>query len=265
MDNFIFGQYSPGDSFIHRLDPRNKLFLTILIIVASLLIHSWVSPLILLLVCAFAIQTSHVGWHFLIHGIKFFIHMILLTSLLQLLLSRSGKVYWYFWIFNISSFGAHIAIMSFFRFIIAIIISMLFLLTTSPIEISDTISSLLNPLKFIHVPVEDISLTISIALRFVPTMTGEVHRIMDAQKSRGVQFHKGNVIKRIKMSIPIMFPLFINTFKRAEDLASAMILRGYTGNRYRSSIRKMHWHINDTIVFIAIILIIILIFLLIES
>lgn len=244
--NIIFGRYVPGDSFIHKLDPRDKLISTILIIIISFLANSLLSALILGVLCLLALLMSEIRIVFFFRGIRFFLIMIVLTALLQLAFANSGEELFSIGPIKITDLGIKIALLTFFRLSIAIIIATLFTLTTSMIQISDAIGYLIRPLKVFKLPVDDIVLTLSIALRFIPTMIQEISTISDAQKARGSSLNSRSVTKKIKAIIPILLPLFIASVKRAEDLATAMIMRGYTDGKNRTKFRIMKWKNKDT-------------------
>ncbi|WP_395318120.1 energy-coupling factor transporter transmembrane component T family protein [Fructilactobacillus frigidiflavus] len=255
MSNFIFGQYLPGTSLIYRLNPRLKLIAAVLLIIASFLNHIWLGFVILLVVCGIIIQNSQAGWHFFLKGTQFFIYMILLTSIIQVLFSKGGTIFWHWGIFTISSFGVQIAILAFLRFLIAIVILTIYLMTTDPAEIAQTIQGMCSPLKFVGVNLDDIGLVAAIALRFVPTLTDEVLNLRNAQKARGVNFQKRTLIKKIRTNLAILIPLFMSVFRRAEQLAAAMILRGYTDGKHRTHLRQMKWNRVDILILMGTFLI----------
>lgn len=255
MNNFIFGQYLPGKSLLYRLNPSLKLIAAVLLIISSFINHNWIGFIILLGICGLIIQIFHVGWIFFIKGIQFFIYMIFLTSILQVLFSNGGSVYWHWGIFTISSFGMQIATLAFLRFLVAIVILTVYLMTTDPAEIAQTIQGICYPLKFVGVNLDDIGLVAAIALRFVPTLTDEVSNLRDAQKSRGVNFQNHSIIGRIKSNLAIFVPLFMSVFRRAEQLASTMILRGYTDGKQRTHLRQMTWDKIDSLSLIGVVLI----------
>ncbi|WP_395430256.1 energy-coupling factor transporter transmembrane component T family protein [Fructilactobacillus sanfranciscensis] len=256
MNNFIFGQYIPGKSLIYRLNPRLKLIASVLLIIASFINHNLLGFIILLGICGVIIQVSQVGWIFFIKGTQFFIYMIFLTSILQILFSNGGTIYWHYGIFTISSFGLQIASLAFLRFLVAIVILTVYLMTTNPAKIAQTIQGICYPLKFVGVNLDDIGLVTAIALRFVPTLTEEVNNLRNAQKSRGINFEKCSIIKRIKSNIAILVPLFMSVFRRAEQLAATMILRGYTdGNKHRTHIRQSNWSKFDSLILIVVLLV----------
>lgn len=255
MDNFIFGQYFPGSTFIYRLNPTLKLMIVILLIVASFMNQAWIGFVILLGICGLVIQMTQVGWHFFLKGTKFFIYIIFLTSLIQVLFSSGEPIFWHWGIFTISGFGLQIAILAFLRFLIAIVIFTVYLMTTNPVDISQTIQRLCYPLKFVGVNLDDIGLVTVIALRFVPTLTDEVNNIKNAQVARGINYQKRTLAKRINHIITILIPLFMDVFRRAEQLAAAMILRGYTDGKQRTHLRKTKVNKIDWLIFAIVIII----------
>lgn len=262
MNKLIFGRYMPGDSFIHRLDPRAKLLASFYFIGIIFLANNWQTYLLLAIFTLFAVSLSKVDMKFFIRGIRPLIWLILFTVALQVLFTSGGEVYWHWGIFNITQFGVLNGLFIFCRFVLIIFMSTLLTLTTPPLELSDAIEYLLRPLKVIRFPVHEISLMLSIALRFVPTLMDETEKIMNAQRARGVDFGEGSLVQKMKAIIPLLIPLFVSSFNRAEDLATAMEARGYQGGEGRTKYRVLHWHNQDTLVMIAFgLLTVILIFL----
>ncbi|OJG95133.1 cobalt ABC transporter ATP-binding protein [Enterococcus thailandicus] len=252
----------PGDSFIHRLDPRAKLLASFYFIGIIFLANNWQTYLLLALFTLFAVSLSKVDMKFFIRGIRPLIWLILFTVALQVLFTSGGEVYWHWGIFNITQFGVLNGLFIFCRFVLIIFMSTLLTLTTPPLELSDAIEYLLRPLKVVRFPVHEISLMLSIALRFVPTLMDETEKIMNAQRARGVDFGEGSLVQKMKAIIPLLIPLFVSSFNRAEDLATAMEARGYQGGEGRTKYRVLHWHNQDTLVMIAFgLLTVILVFL----
>ncbi|MBO0431005.1 energy-coupling factor transporter transmembrane protein EcfT [Enterococcus sp. DIV0660C] len=248
MNKLIFGRYMPGDSFIHRLDPRAKLLASFYFIGIIFLANNWQTYLLLAVFTLFAVSLSKVDMKFFIRGIRPLIWLILFTVALQVLFTSGGEVYWHWGIFNITQYGVLNGIFIFCRFVLIIFMSTLLTLTTPPLELSDAIEYLLRPLKVVRFPVHEISLMLSIALRFVPTLMDETEKIMNAQRARGVDFGEGNLVQKMKAIIPLLIPLFVSSFNRAEDLATAMEARGYRGGEGRTKYRMLHWHNQDTMV-----------------
>lgn len=246
MNKLIFGRFIPGDSIIHRLDPRAKLVASFYFIGIIFLANNWQSYLLLGLFTLGAVFLSKVDFRFFLRGVRPLIWLILFTVVLQMLFTRGGELYWSWGIFSLSEFGIKNGLFIFCRFILIIFMSTLLTLTTPPLSMSDAIESLLRPLRVIHVPVHEIALMLSIALRFVPTLMDETEKIMNAQRARGVDFNEGGLIQKMKAIVPLLIPLFVSSFNRAEDLATAMEARGYRGGEGRSKFRVLKWGSIDT-------------------
>lgn len=250
MNKLIFGRYIPGDSIIHRLDPRAKLVASFYFIGIIFLANNWQSYLFLAIFTLGAIMLSKVDLSFFIRGVRPLIWLISFTVILQMLFTRGGTLYWSWGIFSLSEYGIQNGLFIFCRFILIIFMSTLLTLTTPPLSMSDAIESLLGPFRVVHVPVHEIALMLSIALRFVPTLMDETEKIMNAQRARGVDFGEGNLIQKVKAVVPLLIPLFVSSFNRAEDLATAMEARGYRGGEGRSKYRVLKWAGRDTAVII---------------
>jgi energy-coupling factor transport system permease protein len=199
----------------------------------------------------FAVFLSKISLIFFLRGVRPLILLIIFTVALQMLFTRGGTLYWSWGVFSLSSYGIQNGLFIFCRFVLIIFMSTLLTLTTPPLSMSDAIESLLNPLKKIHLPVHEIALMLSIALRFVPTLMDETEKIMNAQRARGVDFNDGNLIQKVKAIVPLLIPLFVSSFNRAEDLATAMEARGYRGGEGRSKYRKLQWASRDTLVLVV--------------
>ncbi len=216
MDKLILGRYIPGNSVIHRLDPRSKL----LAMFAFLLLVFWANNLItnvLIIAFVFAmVLLSQIRLSFFINGLKPMIGIILFTTIFQVFFTPGASVLWEFWIFKVSIEGLQQALIIFIRFVLIIFFSTLLTLTTTPLSLADGIESGLAPLKRLKVPVHEIGLMLSMSLRFVPTLMDDTTRIMNAQRARGVDFNEGNLIQKVNSVIPILIPLFASSFKRAE-------------------------------------------------
>jgi len=251
MNKLIFGRYIPGDSFIHRMDPRAKLIASFYFIGIIFLANNWQTYAVLAGFTLLAIFLSKVNIRFFIRGIRPLIWLILFTVALQMLFTQGGEVYFKWGIFTISEFGVVNGLFIFCRFVLIIFMSTLLTLTTPPLDLSDAIEYLLRPLKVLHFPVHEVSLMLSIALRFVPTLMDETEKIMNAQRARGVDFGEGNLIQKMKAVVPLLIPLFVSSFNRAEDLAIAMEARGYQGGEGRTKYRVLHWHLRDTLAMFA--------------
>lgn len=248
MNKLIFGRYIPGDSVVHRLDPRAKLIASFYFIGIIFLANNWQSYLLAGVFTILCIAFSKVDFRFFLRGVKPLIWLILFTVALQILFTSGGEVYWQWGIFQITEFGVQNGLFIFCRFILIIFMSTLLTLTTPPLELSDAIEYILRPLKAVKFPVHEISLMLSIALRFVPTLMDETEKIMNAQRARGVDFGEGGLVQKMKAIVPLLIPLFVSSFNRAEDLATAMEARGYQGGEGRTKYRILHWQLRDTIV-----------------
>lgn len=251
MDKLIFGRYIPGNSLIHRLDPRAKLLSTILFIFIIFLANNWQTYAFLFVFVLTAVYLSEIKFSFFINGIKPMIWLILFTVLLQVLFTGGGEVYFQWGILMLTSQGLLNGIYIFCRFVLIIFMSTLLTLTTMPLSLTDALEYLLRPLRVVKVPVYEIALMLSIALRFVPTLMDETEKIMNAQRARGVDFGEGNVFQQMKAIVPLLIPLFVSSFNRAEDLATAMESRGYSGGEGRTKYRKLDWQVADTLVMVA--------------
>ncbi|HFU4449231.1 TPA: energy-coupling factor transporter transmembrane protein EcfT [Streptococcus suis] len=253
MDKLILGRYIPGDSLLHRLDPRSKL----LAMFAFLLIIFWANNLVTnALLIAFVlglILLSRIRLSFFINGVKPMIGIILFTTFFQIFFTPGTTVLWEFWIFKLSVEGLQQAAVIFVRFVLIIFFSTLLTLTTTPLSLADAIEAGLAPLKKIKVPVHEIGLMLSMSLRFVPTLMDDTTRIMNAQRARGVDFNEGNIIQKVKSVIPILIPLFASSFKRADSLATAMEARGYQGGDGRTKYRVLDWKLADSLAILAMI------------
>lgn len=245
MSKIIIGRYIPSDSIIHRMDPRGKIIATFLFIFVIFLANNWQSYLIVTFFTLLSIYFTKLKVKMFWDGVKPLLGLILFTSLLQLFFAPSGKIYWQWWIFSISTMGTVNAIYIFLRFSLIILISTVMTLTTMPLEIAAAFEWIMSPLKFFKVPVAEISLIMSIALRFVPTLFDQTVKIMNAQRARGADFSSGNLIQRIKAIVPLLVPLFINSLEVAIDLATAMESRGYRSSEGRTRYRTLAWSKYD--------------------
>ncbi|MET3633510.1 energy-coupling factor transporter transmembrane component T family protein [Streptococcus porcorum] len=247
MDKLILGRYIPGQSFIHRLDPRTKLLAMFIFIGIIFWANNVITNVIMLVFTLFVVLLSQIPFHFFIGGLKPMIGLILFTTIFQMLFTQGGTVIWSFAFLKITDYSLSQAGLIFMRFVLIIFFSTLLTLTTMPLSLADAVESLLKPLERFKVPVHEIGLMLSLSLRFVPTLMDDTTRIMNAQRARGVDFGEGNLIERVKSVIPILIPLFASSFKRADALATAMEARGYQGGDGRSKFRQLKWQGKDSI------------------
>lgn len=249
MDRLILGQYIPGNSLIHRLDPRTKLLSAMWFILLIFLASNFWSYALLASIVLLAAFISEIPLSYYINGLKPLTFLILLTVSLQLLFSQGEVIVFELGWIQITQEGIINAVKIIIRFVLIVFMSTILTLTTTPLEIADGIESLLKPLKRLNLPVEEIALVLSIALRFVPTLMEETEKIMNAQRSRGVEFNVGSLMERMKKIIPLLIPLFISSIDRADQLATAMTARGYQGGDQRTKLRELNWTQMDYLVF----------------
>lgn len=252
QDKLIIGQYLPIESVFHRLDPRTKIVLVFLFVLVIFLADSLLAYVISLIFVAFFVKLSNVPIKYIIKGLKPVLFLIVLTLLLHVFWTKQGEVLWSFWKLNVYSGGIEQGVFVSLRFLLLVSMTTLLTLTTSPISVTDGIEVLLGPLNRVKVPVHEIALMLSISLRFIPTLLEETDKIMKAQISRGVEFTSGPIKSRVKSFVPLLIPLFVSAFKRAEDLAIAMEARGYRGGEGRTKYRLLQMGMNDLIVLGAI-------------
>ena len=247
MDNMILGRYIPGNSIVHRLDPRSKLVAMILLIMIVFWANNPITNIILFVAIGIFVALSEVPLSFFIKGLRSMFFLIAFTTLFQLFFISGGDVLLEIGFIKITSLGIEQAGIIFCRFVLIVFFSTLLTLTTMPLSLATAVESLLGPLKKLKVPVHEVGLMLSMSLRFVPTLMDDTIRIMNAQKARGVDFGEGNVIQKVKAMIPILIPLFATSLKRADSLATAMEARGYQGGNGRSQYRQLNWMNRDSI------------------
>jgi energy-coupling factor transport system permease protein len=247
MEKMIFGRYVPADSTIHRMDPRSKLIIIFLFVCIIFLANNWLTYVLIGIYTFFMLGLSKISFRFLYAGLKPVIWLVIFTLVLQVLFTKEGSLLFEIGPLEIYEEGLKQGIFISVRFFLLIIMTSLLTLTTTPIEITDGIETLLNPLKKIHFPVHEMALMMSIALRFIPTLMQETDKIMKAQMARGVEFSSGPIKERVKAVIPLLIPLFVSAFKRAEELAIAMEARGYRGGIGRTKYRQLDWKLVDTL------------------
>lgn len=252
MKNITLGQYFPGESAIHKMDPRAKLLFTIAIIVILFIVKTYIGYIAVAGVLLAAIIISRVSIRFVLRGLKPLWFLLILTFVLNLFFYSGQKILLEWWIIKIYEEGLIKAITISIRLILLIISTTMMTLTTSPMDITSGLESLLKPLKYVKFPVHEMALMMSIALRFIPTLMEETDRIMKAQTARGASFSEGSIIARAKGIVPIIVPLFISAFKRADDLAFAMEARCYDGSSERTNMKKMSFTYRDLIALIIV-------------
>ncbi|MCH5296304.1 MAG: energy-coupling factor transporter transmembrane protein EcfT [Ruminococcus sp.] len=249
------GQFYPGKSFIHRLDPRSKILLLIGYLVVIFCTFNYLSLSLVTIFTLFYILISGVSPKIYLKSLKVIIVIVLITSLLNLFYG-TGEPIWQWGIIKITMNGINRAIFVTIRIVCLILASSCLTFTTSPTDLTDAIERLLKPLAKIHFPVHEIAMMMTLALRFVPTLLEETDKIMQAQKARGADMEAGNLIKRVKALIPILIPLFVSAFRRAYDVATAMECRCYHGGAGRTRMKVIHMTKRDAAAFVAVALII---------
>lgn len=247
MNKLILGRYFPVDSWLHKIDPRAKLLAGFAFIFILFLAENWVSYVLLWAFTFFVMYLSGVKIKTYFRSVRPLIWLILFTVFLQILFTAGGTIYFEWGPITISKFGLINGFFIFCRFVMIIFISTVITLTTKPIDLTDGINTLLNPLAFFKVPVNEISIMLSIALRFIPNLLDETQKVMDAQRARGTEFGEGSLFQQMKVLVPIFLPLFVSSLNRAEELANVMEVRGFQVDSKRSSFRRLHWQGRDTL------------------
>jgi energy-coupling factor transport system permease protein len=246
LKDITIGQYFPGDTPIHKLDPRTKILDVVLFIVALFCCKGIVGYLLTLLFLVAAVRTSKIKLKTILKGIKPLVVIIVFTAFLNMFYT-SGNVIFKVWKLTLTDAGIENAIFMIARILMLVTGTFLLTYTTSPITLTDGLERLLGPLKKIHVPVHELAMMMSIALRFIPTLIEETDKIMSAQKARGADFETGNIFQKAKALIPVLVPLFVSAFRRADELATAMECRCYTGGVGRTKLSPLQWQKRDSV------------------
>ena len=265
IKDITLGQFFPGESLLHKCDPRAKIILSILYIIAVFAASTPLSFLILILSAVLLVLLARLSLSLILKGLRPVLFILIFTVLLNLFFTSSTaeEPLFAFYFIKIYRAGIIRAVYMVIRVIVLIVgTSVLLTYTTSPIKLTDAIESLLSPLRVLHVPVHEFAMMMTIALRFIPTLVEETDKIMCAQKSRGADFGSGGLIRRAKALIPILIPLFVSAFKRADDLAVAMECRCYRGGNGRTKMTKLRFRPSDFvfILFFAVFMLMILFF-----
>jgi len=249
LKDITLGQYFPGTSIIHRLDPRTKLIMLVVYIVALFLAKGWLGYALMFGFLVWVVKKSTIPPKSIVKGMKPLVMILIFTGVLNLFFTQEGTLLVDFWIIKIYSGGLSRAVMMVVRILMLISGTFLLTYTTSPIALTDGLEALMNPLKKIRVPVHELSMMMCIALRFIPTLIEETDKIMCAQKARGADFENGTLMERAKALIPILVPLFISAFRRADELATAMECRCYQGGEGRTKMKLLRYHREDFVSF----------------
>ncbi len=250
LNDVTFGQYYPTQSFVHRMDPRAKIVLVIAYIVAIFLANNFFGLAAVTLFLIIAVAFSRVPVGSVLRSVKMILFIIIFTAILNLFFYSSSSdlhILAQWWVITISWESIINMIFLAMRLFLLVLGTSVLTLTTTPVALTDGIESLLTPLKWIRFPVHELALIMSIALRFIPTLIDETNRIVAAQKARGANFETGGLIKRAKAMIPVLVPLLVSAFRRAEDLGDAMDARCYSGSKGRTKYKKLTFGWRDAV------------------
>lgn len=248
LRDITLGQYYQSDSVIHKLDPRVKLITTIVFIISLFVVDNFIGYIIAALFLAIVIKMSKVPFKFMVKGMKSIMVLLLITVIFNLFLTP-GEALITVWKLTITKEGLKTAVFMAIRLTFLIIGSSVMTLTTTPNNLTDGLEKLMRPLRVIHVPVHEIAMMMSIALRFIPILLEETDKIMKAQIARGADFENGNLIKKAKSLVPLLVPLFISAFRRANDLAMAMEARCYRGGEHRTKMKPLQYKKRDALAY----------------
>ncbi|WP_246945643.1 energy-coupling factor transporter transmembrane component T family protein [Bacillus pinisoli] len=262
MDSIIIGRYVPTNSIVHRMDPRAKLLLVFIFVFVIFFANNASSYGLLVAYTILIIQLTKVPTTYVLKGLKPVMWIVLFTFALHIFMTQEGELLFEWGWIHIYEEGLRQGIFISIRFFLLVAMTSLLTLTTTPLEVTDGMEKLLHPFKRFKVPVHELALMMSISLRFIPTLMQETDKIMKAQAARGVEFSSGPLKDRVKAIIPLLVPLFINSFRRADELAIAMEARGYRGGEGRTKLRELKWKRSDTLLLSSTLLLtIILLFL----
>lgn len=258
--DITIGQYYPAQSRIHRLDPRVKIVCTLLFLVSLFIQNSLLGYVIATIYLGTVIGLSKVPLKYIVKGLKPIVILLLFTVVMNLFLTRDGETLVHFWIFTITEGGLRTSVFMAVRLMYLVAGSSIMTFTTSPNGLTDGMEKLLHPLNKLNVPVHEVAMMMSIALRFIPILLEETDKIMKAQQARGADFESGNIIQRAKAMVPILVPLFVSAFRRANDLAMAMESRCYHGGEGRTKMKPLRYKGRDRIAYILTLIYLIVIF-----
>ena len=258
--DITIGQYYPAESIIHKLDPRVKIICTLLFLVSLFVQSSICGYMIATLFLGGVIWAGKVPARYIVKGLKPIVMLLLITVLFNLFLTREGRELAQFWVFRITDRGLRISVYTAIRLIDLILGSSIMTFTTTPNALTDGIEKLLRPLNKIRVPVHEVAMMMSIALRFIPILLEETDKIMKAQIARGADLESGNIVQRAKAMIPILVPLFVSAFRRANDLAMAMEARCYRGGDGRTKMKPLFYGKRDYLAYFIAVLYLALVF-----
>ena len=247
LRDITIGQYYPANSFVHKLDPRFKILAVLAYIIAAFFVKTYIGLFVLLAFLTVAVAASRIPLKVLLRGLKAIYVLLGITFVFNALLSGGQTEYFRLWIFRLTREGLVRAVFMALRLIMLITGASLLTLTTAPIALTDGMERLLSPFAKLHFPAHEVAMMMTIALRFIPTLMEEADRIMKAQSARGASFDEGGLIKRAKSVIPLLVPLFVSAFRRAEELAMAMEVRCYHGGEGRTRLHVLRFTRRDAI------------------
>lgn len=250
--DITIGQYYPKESFIHKLDPRTKIIGTFIYIISLFLFRKFIPYLIVFGFLGLVIKTSGVPVKHIMKGLKSILFLLVFAVVFNIFLTP-GDVLWKWGFLKITRQGLETAGFMAIRLVLLIMGSSIMTFTTTPNHLTDGLEKIMNPLKKIKVPVHEIAMMMSIALRFIPILLEETDKIMKAQMARGADFESGNLIKKAKSLVPLLVPLFVSAFRRANDLAMAMEARCYHGGEGRTKMKPLQYHKQDTIAYVILV------------
>ena len=246
LKDITLGQYFPGNTVIHRLDARCKIVAVVIFIAAIFTAKSYVSYAFLIAVTGTMIAVSRIPLKNFLHGLKPVVVILIFTAVLNMFFTP-GRELFHVWKIVVTREGLERAVFMVLRIMILIAGTFLLTYTTAPIALTDGLERLFKPLKKLHVPVHEMAMMMSMALRFIPTLIEETDKIMSAQKARGADFDTGNIFQRAKALLPLLVPLFVSAFRRADELATAMESRCYHGGKGRTRMKQLTWAARDTV------------------
>ena len=254
LKDITIGQYVKGDSILHRLDPRTKIFGMLAIMVALFFVNNWIGLVYAAVVVFAVLFASQVPLKFYIRGVKPLRWILLFTAAIQIFLTP-GEIIWQWGILHITAEGVRLAIFMCVRLMLLVMTTSVLTLTSTPIVLTDAVENLLSPFKRIGVPAHELAMMMTIALRFIPLLADETEKIMAAQKARGAAFDEGGLMDRARALLPILVPLFLSAINRASELAMAMEARCYLGGEGRTRLHELHYENRDRVAGILVALI----------
>ncbi|MBQ3137106.1 MAG: energy-coupling factor transporter transmembrane protein EcfT [Clostridia bacterium] len=245
ISDITIGQYYKGDSFVHKMDPRIKILITVIFIVMIFMCKNFLSLLLAGIFLVASIFASRVPFRMFFKSLKPIVPIVIFTAVINIFYIGGGKELLSLGFVSITSKGVFTAVFMAVRIVLLIMSSSILTYTTVPTMLTDAIERLLSPLKIFHIQVHTLAMMMTLALRFIPTLIEEIERIMNAQKARGADFENGSLTDRAKALVPVLIPLFVSAFRRAYELAFAMNCRCYTGGAGRTRMKQMKLHISD--------------------